>query len=72
MQEVEQGLVHDWNDVQLEFRQPDAAPRSSNADGNNVLPRFCSACGEIVAGPRQVYCSNLMRAAREPIANAID
>lgn len=54
LEEVEQGLVHDWDEVQLVFREPQEGTRSKVA----VPPwASCRTCGIPVSGMRTKYCS---------------
>ena len=53
MEEVEQGLVHDWKEIRLMFREPKVTH----------LPELskCIACVGPVRSPRMSYCSSACR-----------
>jgi hypothetical protein len=66
LEEVEQGLVHDWDEVQLVFRDSNidiSAPGTMNPrmkhHSNNK--RACAECGSSLHSIRMVYCSPACR-----------
>lgn len=62
-EEVEQGLVHDWDEVQLVFREPrdssSGSPVCHQADLENR--RTCAVCGATLKSLRESYCSSACR-----------
>lgn len=63
MEEVEQGLVHDWEEVQLVFREPRG--RCASSIGRDETPsgvqRACQSCGTPLESARRSYCSPACR-----------
>lgn len=59
LEEVEQGLVHDWEEVQLVFREPRDRSASSigRDEAQSVEHRTCGSCGATLEGARKSYCS---------------
>ena len=55
LEEVEQRLVHDWDEIQLVFRGPSGAV-SCDRD-NTSQPASCCSCGAAVSGTRAKYYS---------------
>ncbi len=61
LEEVEQGLVHDWDEVQLVFREPQDRRRDSTFRHDSKEQRTCGACGTALGSPRAMYCSSPCR-----------
>jgi len=63
MEEVEQGLVHDWDEVQLVFREPHGHSKVSTGqdEAQTTVQRTCWSCGTTLGSPRKVYCSPACR-----------
>lgn len=63
LEEVEQGLVHDWDDVQLVLREPRAHWKVLTAqdDAQPAVQRVCRVCGGTLGSGRKVYCSPACR-----------
>lgn len=63
LEEVEQGLVHDWNEVQLVFREPQDQVKASTgqSDTHRDVQRICRSCGSIHTAGRRSYCSPACR-----------
>jgi hypothetical protein len=63
LEDVEQGMVHDWDEVQLVFREPQAHDRAStNGFGTAAkVQRQCEVCGATLDGNRRSYCSPACR-----------
>ncbi len=61
--EVEQGLVHDWNEVQLVFREPHGHSKVSTGqdEAQTTVPRTCWSCDTTLGSVRNVYCSPACR-----------
>ncbi|HEV2126692.1 MAG TPA: hypothetical protein VGW38_28365 [Chloroflexota bacterium] len=59
---VEQGLVHDWDEVQLVFREPEAESRGpTDPPIAKQAQRKCRSCESDIEGPRLLYCSPACR-----------
>ncbi len=63
LEEVEQGLVHDWDEVQLVFRNLRAhrSASTTNSSVRSAAQWMCLSCGTPVEGARSVYCSPACR-----------
>jgi len=63
LEEVEQGLVHDWHEVQLIFREPRDRPVLSigRHEAQSAVERTCQSCGTTLGGARMLYCSSACR-----------
>jgi hypothetical protein len=61
--EVEQGLVHDWNEVQLVFREPRGHWRVLTAQNEtqSAVQSTCRSCGTTLESARKTYCSPACR-----------
>ena len=59
LEEVEQGLVHDWDEVQLVFREPNDYVEASKAtvETNVTVLLTCPSCGTPIIGVHRLYCS---------------
>ncbi len=55
LEEVEQGLVHDWDEVQLVVRDPNGVPSPSSDETRPAV--LCRSCGAPVSSTRANYCS---------------
>ncbi len=55
LEEVEQGLVHDWDEVQLVFREPPRAAPLEKAAA--PISAACQVCGSTLSRKLQKYCS---------------
>jgi hypothetical protein len=66
LEEVEQGLVHDWDEVQLVFRDSNidiSAPGTMNPrmKHHSNDKSACAECGSNLHSIRMVYCSPACR-----------
>ena len=61
LEEVEQGLVHDWDEVQLMFRKPDCHSRTPIESIRTCIQRKCASCEADIDSPRALYCSPACR-----------
>ncbi len=63
MEEVEQGLVHDWDEVQLVFRDPHVQARTTTThpEALSQVQRTCGTCDVTLSGKRSLYCSPVCR-----------
>ncbi len=63
LEEVEQGLVHDWDEIQLVFREPrdDHASLRGLASKRSDVQCECAECGAGLKSRRQRFCSSACR-----------
>lgn len=63
LEDVEQGLVHDWDEVQLVFREPHGHSKVSTGqdEAQTTVPRTCWSCDTTLGSVRNVYCSPACR-----------
>jgi hypothetical protein len=63
LEEVEQGLVHDWDEVQLVLREPRGRSTASTAQDEMqpTVQRARRSCGTTLDSVRKVYCSPACR-----------
>ncbi len=58
LEAVEQGLMRNWDDVQLVFRELGAHGRAPiGPSGITQVQRKCRSCDSAIAGIRRLYCS---------------
>jgi hypothetical protein len=63
LEEVEQGLVHDWDEVQLILRDPCEHREASTSRGSELrhVPGRYIECSVKLSSARQMYCSPACR-----------
>lgn len=63
LEDAEQGMVHDWAEVQLVFREPRGHHHASTAPGatETRAQRKCDSCGAAIDSTRRFYCSPACR-----------
>lgn len=63
LEEVEQGLVHAWKEVQLVFPEPQHHIQTVTPcpDEDPKMERACQECGTAVLGNRRQFCSSACR-----------
>jgi ferredoxin len=63
LEEVEQGLVHDWDQVQLVFQDPQCQIHEPNTQPKprEIEQRRCVTCGVPIRAARKMYCSSACR-----------
>jgi len=63
LEEVKQGLVHDWDEVQLVFREPRGQLKvlAAQDDAQPAVQRACRVCGGTLGSARTLYFSPACR-----------